>query len=209
MSKIFTFLILLISSSISLCADFEKSINFVLKHEGLYSNNKNDKGGSTKFGISLRYLEALYKKDPISMQGLDLNKDGVINDYDIYNMRKSEAIEIYRKYWWDAYGYGKISNQKLATKLFDISINIGQRRAHLLFKKALRKNIFFKKVSLDEKLEYNTIVNVNRLCYFVCDSLIKDFELEVIEFYNDLVDKNPRYKTFIKGWINRVQDLDY
>ena len=209
MKKVIIFLVIFLKSEHSFGADFYKSIPVILKHEGLYSNNKNDRGGSTKYGISVRYLEELYKKNPKLMGSFDLNKDGIINDYDIYHMNQQEAIEIYKSHWWDFYGYGNISNQKLATKIFDISINVGHVRAHFLLKKALKKNILLKDIELDGILDSDTIKKINIVCYFSCKNVLYNFQEEAIVFYKGLAEKNESYRVFLNGWIKRVKDLDY
>ena len=42
-------------------ADFKQAIAKVLKNEGGYVDNPNDLGGTTNFGISLRFLQSIDK----------------------------------------------------------------------------------------------------------------------------------------------------
>ena len=53
---------------------FEEAIKVILKHEGGYSNDKDDPGGATDYGISLRFLQD---------HDIDLNGDGKVNEMDI------------------------------------------------------------------------------------------------------------------------------
>lgn len=56
-------------------ADSSKLVPFILSWEtDKYTNNKNDRGGATKFGITL----ATWRK-----VGYDKNGDGVLNEEDV------------------------------------------------------------------------------------------------------------------------------
>ena len=80
----------------------------VLSHEGGYRNRPSDPGGATKYGISARSYPQL----------------------DIPRLTRDEAISIYKRDWWDAYGYARIGNRLLRVKVFDLAVNIGPGRAH-------------------------------------------------------------------------------
>jgi lysozyme family protein len=109
---------------------FDKAINTVLKHEGLFSNDPSDPGGATKYGISLRFLRTL--------EGLgDVDNDGDIDVNDIMKMSLQDAIGIYKSQWWDKYRYEEILDISLATKVLDLSVNMGASQAHKLVQKAL------------------------------------------------------------------------
>ena len=79
------------------------AIKFVLNNEGGYSNNNNDNGGETKYGISKRMYP----------------------DLDISSLKIDEAIRIYYRDFWSTNRYYEIDDEKIAAKIFDFSINIG------------------------------------------------------------------------------------
>ena len=64
---------------------FDTAIKKVLKHEGGYVDHKNDPGGATKYGISLRFIRK-------SNTELDLDGDGDI-DSDDYLAARDKAIK--------------------------------------------------------------------------------------------------------------------
>src|SRR5690606_2973445 len=66
---------------------FLHAVEVVLEHEGGYVHDPHDPGGETKFGISKRQYP----------------------DLDIANLTREQAIEIYRRDWWDKYGYGRLT----------------------------------------------------------------------------------------------------
>jgi len=87
-------------------ANFEEAIKKTLKWEGGYSNDLQDPGGETNFGITKRDHQ----------------------DLDIANLTVEQAIEIYRKNYWHPL-YGLIDSQAFATKIFDAGVNMGPRKA--------------------------------------------------------------------------------
>jgi len=89
---------------------FDQAISFVLQHEGKYSNDPNDPGGETSYGISKRS----YPKE------------------DIKNMTKERAIEIYRKNYWEPH-CPKMS-YPLDIIYFDTAVNCGPGLAENILK---------------------------------------------------------------------------
>ena len=87
-------------------SDFEKALEFVLKWEGGYSNDPNDPGGETKYGISKR-----------SYPELDISK-----------LTLGQAKEIYYQNYWK-----KCSCDELPYPfniiVFDTAVNMGKRKA--------------------------------------------------------------------------------
>lgn len=121
---------------------FEKGWPVWKEHEGVrFSNHPGDPGGATKFGITLRSAQAAQGID------FDFDKDGHVDIRDIQMMDEVTAIQFYRQ-WWDRYGYGTIIDQQMATKVMDMSINMGPRGvskngivygAHVMVQKAVNK----------------------------------------------------------------------
>jgi len=86
--------------------DFEKALKFVLKWEGGYSNDPNDPGGETKFGICKR-----------SYPELDISK-----------LTLEQAKEIYYKNYWLKSGCDELP-YPFNIIVFDTAVNMGRRRA--------------------------------------------------------------------------------
>lgn len=94
-------------------SDFSKAIPVILAHEGgeKFTVTKGDKGGATKWGITLATLR-LWRGRPTST----LN---------VRNLTREEAEKIYRARYWDACRCGEILDQDVATKIFDVAVNCG------------------------------------------------------------------------------------
>jgi len=86
--------------------DFDKAIKFVLKWEGGYSNDLNDPGGETKYGISKR-----------SYPELDISK-----------LTLKQAKEIYYQNYWLKCGCDSLP-YPFNIVVFDTAVNMGRRRA--------------------------------------------------------------------------------
>jgi len=172
---------------------FTVAVERVLEHEGYdrYTDDPDDPGGATKWGISLRFLQSVDE---------DLNHDGAIDSHDIRNLTKSQAVEFYRNNWWIKYRYGLLENDALGAKVFNISVNTGPGIAHKCLQRALR--------SCQLAVVEDGILGPKSRA--ACNSLVNDggllpsFCSEVAGYYRVLVALHPRMERFINGWLNRA-----
>jgi lysozyme family protein len=95
-------------------AEFNYAVNEVLRSEGGYSNDANDPGGETNFGISKRAYPGV----------------------DIANLTKEEAIAIYYRDYWLASKCDRLP-PALASVVFDAAVNQGVERASRMLQAAL------------------------------------------------------------------------
>ncbi len=84
--------------------NFDKSIAFVLRWEGGYSNDSRDAGGETNFGISKRYHA----------------------DVDIKNLTKDGAKEIYLNEYWLPNGCDELE-YPMDIVIFNAAVNPGTK----------------------------------------------------------------------------------
>jgi lysozyme family protein len=165
---------------------FELAIYTILKHEGSFTNNPTDRGGATKYGISQRFLSHL--------------TDEEVTIEDMKNLTKETAIKLYKTYWWDRYNYNTIVNQSIATKVFDLAINMGPYYAHRLLQRAcwkVNKNIIteLKDDGILGPITMNIVNNLNPTF------LLSSLQNEAAEFYRSL--HKPEFE---KGWLTRLYD---
>src|ERR1700676_2468756 len=88
-------------------ADFNLAIDTVLTNEGGLSENPSDPGGLTNFGISQRSYPTV----------------------DIRNLTRETAAAIYQRDFWH---YDAVQSQPMATKIFDMSVNMGHAAIRIL-----------------------------------------------------------------------------
>ena len=93
---------------------FERSLAFVLKWEGGYTNDPDDPGGETNFGISRR----AYPRENIG------------------KMTRERAAEIYRRDYWGPAGCEALPFP-LALCVFDTAVNCGVTSAKVWAKEML------------------------------------------------------------------------
>lgn len=104
-------------------AFFLSLMAFVFEWEGLtFTGGENDKGGATKYGVSLRFLQGLPLADG------DLNHDGRITWKDVYSMTKDQALDIFWKYFGTPLFVGAWPTP-LAAALLDTGVNCGRGMA--------------------------------------------------------------------------------
>lgn len=170
---------------------FDKALKVVLKHEGYLSDDRFDKGGLTKWGISLRFLQA---------ESIDVDGDGDVDRDDILKLTQTDADKIYFKYFWTKNHYDQILDEKIAIKLFDIAVNTGASRAHKILKKALN-DVIYEPISIDKTLDDETMQIVNLV---EPSLLLKALRKEQAQFYLDIIKITPNYAKFKNGWLKRA-----
>jgi lysozyme family protein len=183
---------------------FEEAIDKVLSHEGcVFTDDPKDHGGATRFGISIRYLlkSGGLKEHP----DLDLNHDGKLDWRDIKLLTRDKASALYREDWWDAYHYGDIDDQKVATKVFDMAVNFGAPRAHKLTQEAL--NYFGFHLEVDGCLGPVTFAAIKAMSNKgQCRDLRDQLTYEQQAFYRAIVAHNPDQRKWLAGWLRRAAD---
>jgi lysozyme family protein len=180
-------------------AEFTKAMNFIRPNEGGFSNDPNDPGGPTNYGISLRYLKTLGKYG-------DFDGDGDIDVDDVLLISKNMADDIYRRHFWNLMHYNQIDNQEIATKLMDFSINTGASRGHKLIQQAV--NLFYAPktvekiyLTVDGVLGPKSIKAINSLNP---ERLMLHFMAVAASFYVEITQKNPDFEKYFGGWIIRA-----
>lgn len=179
-------------------AEFLEAVKKTLKHEGGLADDKDDPGGITNFGVSLRFALTVGDANGDGKLDLDLDGDGDVDPDDIRKMEQEDAVEVYYKHWWLKYGYDKLP-QMVGAKVFDLSINMGARQAHKILQRAL--NLFQKRLTEDGVIGPKTLaaaksVDASELYKVVCD--------EAAWFYRRLAAQRPKLAKFLKGWLRRA-----
>jgi lysozyme family protein len=172
-------------------SDFDLAIPIILRHEGGFVNDKNDAGGATNFGVSLRWLKSRGLLTELEHQtGTD---DAVAA---VAKMTREDAEAFYKKFWWLAYGYGGIVAQMVSNKIFDMAVNLGAPRAHRMVQAAVG-------VKTDGILGNGTLGEINHTSP---GSLVLVLQNTQAQFYRTLVAQKPQLQEFLSGWLNRAFD---
>jgi lysozyme family protein len=172
---------------------FELAIPVILKHEGGWVNDPHDLGAETNYGWSTLTIKRL------GLTASDLGIPGPMfaTGY-LKPMTEATAVKLYRKYFWDLYGYGRINDQKAATKLFDLSVNCGPKRAHTMAQKAI--NRLQMDVDVDGDLGPQTVGAINSRNP---QAFVNELCDVALEYYQAIVKARPQNAKFLNNWTKR------
>jgi lysozyme family protein len=188
---------------------FDAAMEIVLKHEvgsakdGGFTNDPDDEGGATKWGISLRYLRGLEKEDGKKGPPGDLDGDGDVDAADIKKMTREQAIEFYRGYWREA---GMPTVEKavqsvpVVIKIFDTGVNTGPKTAIKILQRALRACSGLD-IADDGVAGKETLAAADAA---LPGSILAAYRAEQAGYYRELVARKATRQKFLKGWLNRA-----
>lgn len=178
--------------------DFKMAIAFSLKWEGgrnfddvngvpvLKPYAKHDKGGPTAYGITIPTLKYAHAS-------------GVVKHADICKLTPDEAKAIYRKNFWERYGWGEL-RWPVSLCCLDVSINHGgfawilQRAC-----KALGADL-----AIDGKFGPRTFAALKGL---EPKTLAAEIVKQRKAYYEKIVAKDPGQKVHMEGWMKRLDDM--
>jgi lysozyme family protein len=156
-------------------ARFEDAIHTVLANEGGYVFDPADPGGETNYGICRRQYPQL----------------------DIPALTREQACDIYRRDYWFCDG---IKNQAVATKLFDMAVNMGRNTAVRLLQRALLA-LGNTGLTIDGIFGPATLALTNAS---PAELLLATLRHQAAVRYYALVHKNPKLLKFLHGWLTRA-----
>ena len=171
-------------------ADVNKLAPYILKWEGGFVDHKADKGGATNMGVTIGTWR---------QNGYDKDGDGDIDVIDLKLLTKQDVINrILKPHYWDRWKADQIVSQPIANILVDWvwgsgkwGIIIPQRLLGL---------------PADGVVGPLTIAAVNKQSPA---DLFAHIKAARITFLNDIVKNNPSQRVFLKGWLNRLNDLKF
>jgi lysozyme family protein len=176
---------------------FENYIKRILQNEGSkYTNDPNDPGGPTKWGIALKFIKDDIKGLDID---IDIDDDGDIDSIDIQNLTEANAIAIYRNKYWDK-NLEKVLDCSKSIKILDMRINLGIVTTNKIVQKAL-VNLGYNLV-IDGKIGPKSIAAIEDADKDAFVNELKDLQWDR---YQMLIEKNSKLAVYKKGWYNRSQ----
>lgn len=172
-----------------------------LKHEGRLSLNKNDAGGATNFGISLRFLLTIGDRDKNGTLDYDLNHDGNVDAEDIKLLTEQHAHDLIKSEFYDPLRISEIKCLRIRWKVLDLAVNMGKDAAARIFQRAVG-------VKEDGVVGSLTIDAANRiLAANIGEAMIMDKLVEQqVKRYVSLAIMRPANLAFLVGWTDRAFD---
>jgi len=178
-------------------SNFQPSLAFVLRHECVFApghvNDLNfvicedvpgDAGGCTKFGI-----------DAASHPGVD-----------IPNLTLAQATALYHDGEW-AQCQADSLPAGIDTAVFDCAVNNGIRASIILLQRAIQA-CAGKTIEVDGLIGPVTVSTVTSICANTKWGLVDHLLQLRRDHYGNIVLQHPGDARFLRGWLNRVNDLE-
>lgn len=167
------------------------ALPYVLVNEGGYTDDPNDSGGPTNFGITQadlsKYLGTPATADQIKAMTQDL------------------AAQIYSKYYWTPLNLDQVMDQNIATCIFDTGvvrgISVGAKYAQVACNEVLKLT---SPLVVDGEIGIASIYAINKAPRA---TFIQAYYAQVKIGYDTIVANNPSQQVFYNGWMNRANRL--
>ena len=160
--------------------NFSQCLHVVLREEGGYTNDPNDPGGATNFGITIADLR--------EWRGHDVTPD------DVKNMTKAEALEIYRAKYWNPMQCGDLPDG-IDLEVFDFGVNAGIRTSVKMLQLVIgvTQDGSVGPITLNAAKAANTC------------TVIQTFSQHRLDYYRSLASEWPHFGA---GWTNRTNSVE-
>ncbi len=169
-------------------ANFDVYASKLLHLEGGYGNHAADKGGPTKYGVTLATWQ---------QYGYDVDRDGKIDIEDIKKITEKDAKMIAKKIFWDYFKADQIHNQSLA----EIIVDWGYASGRVNAAKKVQTILGVKTDGIPGSV---TLKSINRPDSKSLFEKIKTARKAHIE---RIVEVDPTQQVFYKGWMNRINSF--
>ena len=163
-------------------------IDEVIRVEGGFVNHPKDKGGPTKYGITLRTLEH-WRNDQLDA-------------LDVKMLTKAEASEIYEHNYYLKPGVDGLP-ELIQCVVFDMCVNMGTVNAIKVMQRVIHK--MGSPLVIDGVIGPRTRQSAVIACNVYGDEVVRQICAARVSYYQGIVDRNPDQAVFLKGWINRAE----
>jgi len=153
----------------------------ILIFEGGLTNDKNDKGGRTDFGITQTEYDLYRSSKKLPTQTVS-------------NISSAEVKDIYLNNYWLPSKCDQMGS-KLSVVMFDTSVNMGQGRSVKFLQEAIGAKV-------DGVIGQETVAKMKTMDV---NALANTYISTRKTFYQDIVKKDPTQQEFLGGWLRRVQ----
>lgn len=167
-------------------ADFYKAFSYLLPNEGGLTNDPDDSGGITNFGLIKEDLAEFQKK-----QISDITNQMIID------LTVNDAETIYKALYWDKMRLTEVLEQAIATAMFDIGVNRGRSIAARYAQDILD-------IDQDGIIGDETIDALNKADP---KAFVESFSDRCVQGYQAIAKNNPRDQKFLAGWTARAKKL--
>ena len=186
-------------------ANIDKLIPFILKWEGGFVNDPTDRGGATNKGVTLATYEAYCKRKGYPRPTVERLK----------NIPDAHCREIVKTMFWDKWKADDIHSQKVANILVDWvwgsgihgikkpQALLGVKVDGIVGDKTLSAVKFADREELFDAIYQERVKFLNA----IVSNSVAAYEKKIGRKATDAELLKYTQKRFIKGWLNRLQDI--
>lgn len=164
------------------------AINLIMANEGGYSNIALDRGGPTKWGITMDDLREWLKR-PITVQ-------------DVQNITPEQAHEFYWEFYLKPLMLDKLNSYPVVACLADCSVLYGEPTIVRITQTILKGYGY--NLMVDGKMGDITVVTLNKMNPV---KFVPDFHAQILNRITEIVTNDPSQEIFAKGWTDRADRL--
>ncbi len=192
----------------------------LLDIEGGHVNDPVDRGGETKYGISLRFLaaEGAFDSDGDGRGDFDLDLDGDIDGADIRQLTRADARVLYHRCFWQKLEADRLA-RPIGEMVFDQAVNGGLTAAKKLLQRAINQCLMEARkigapapnnLRVDGALGAESLAAMGWVLRYPgkgMPALVEAYRDAVRERYRQIVGRNPSQQRFLRGWLARAERL--
>ncbi|MFP7672782.1 holin-associated N-acetylmuramidase [Marivita sp. S0852] len=171
----------------------------IVRREGGYVNDPDDRGGATNYGVTIHTMRRL---------GLDLTGDGAVTTADVRRLTAEQAADIFLEHYFTRPRISDVS-QMIQPTLFDMYVNAGSNAVTLLQKLLGKMGI---PVAIDGVIGPRTIAATAQGCAAAPNHIVDAYGIERRNYYFALADRRPSNRKYARtraggkgGWIKRAE----
>jgi lysozyme family protein len=177
----------------------------LLRAEGGFNNIRQDRGGATNFGISMRFLTAEVQTNA---RVRALFPAGPITVATIRDLTRAQAASIYRWCFWDVVRAGELPVH-IDHAVFDQAVNAGPGIGVWLLQRSINKLGHQPRLMVDRRIGPITLGAARQMAADpqMRPAMLTTYRHLASERYRQIVRLNPGQAIFLNGWLSRADKL--
>lgn len=183
---------------------FQDAHQFTAKWEGGLSDHPADRGGLTAYGATIGFVQEIAAtasgKNFLQAIGVSLPVTRAV----MRQLRPGQVAAMFRRERWDALRLDELPFRQAAL-LYDAAVNHGPAQGVKLSQRGYNRC-----VTHGVKLAVDGILGPlsRKALQTDTDKVVREIIQSRREFYEDIVARRPEQGVFLRGWLNRADDLE-
>lgn len=200
---------------------YASAVKKLLIEEGGLVDDPVDRGGITKYGISLRFLAAdgAFDDDGDGKLDFDLDMDGDIDGQDIRLLTRANAVFLYNRCFWKPLGVESLPlPAPIGEMVFDQGVNGGIVTSRKLLQRAINSSLMLippkqctvSMLNVDGGIGDKTLTAMRFAINWPSmgiGGLTTSYRDAVRERYRAIARRYPKQQKYLNGWLARADRL--